>query len=321
MRLPRRLLPALALPCIARAAHAQAPAPLRLIVGFTPGGTNDIVARLAAETMGPLLGQSIVVENRPGAGGMLAADLVAKAPPDGNTILLGGSGGLVIPSLVQARLPFDIATGFAPIGMIGAAPNVIVVHPALPVRDMVELQRVARAARPPLTFASPGIGSTGHAAWAMLVVTLGIELEHIPYRGTAPALTDLIAGRVQVFTNALAPMAPHIASGALRAVAVAGPRRSPAMPELPSTAEQGFPAIDCATWWGLFAPAGTPAERVARLHAALGTMLAQLEVRRRLLEGGVEIEASESPAAFARAFAEDRARWEPVMRAAGVRPE
>jgi tripartite-type tricarboxylate transporter receptor subunit TctC len=316
---------ALALLAAPRTARAQAAAErgpaVRLIIGFTPGGTNDIVGRLMAEGMAPRLGQGFVVENRAGAGGMLAADLVARSAPDGNTLLLGGSGSLTIPSLVNARVPFDPETAFAPIGRIGQAVNAIVVHPGLPVRTLGDLRRVARAANPPLAYASPGVGSTGHAAGAMILQALGVEMEHIPYRGTGPALTDLIAGRVQVFTNALAPMLPHIQSGALRAVALAGPARSPALPDLPTTAEQGFPAIDAATWWGLFAAAGTPPERMARLHAVLNATLADPEVRRRLVEGGVEVEPSESPQAFARVVAEDRARWASVVRAAGMRAE
>jgi tripartite-type tricarboxylate transporter receptor subunit TctC len=180
---------------------------------------------------------------------------------------------------------------------------------------------VAKAAPAPLTYGSPGVGSTGHPAGALVAQALGIEMEHIPYRGTAPALTDLVAGRIQVFVNALAPLQPFIAAGTVRAIALAGPQRSPAMPDLPTTAEQGFPSIEAATWWGLFAPAGTPPDRVARLHAALNQVLAMPEVRRRLADGGVEVEPSESPAAFARAFAADRARWEPVVRAAGIRVE
>lgn len=320
MRRRTLLLAATAAP-LAGPGRAQAwpDRPIRLVIPFTPGGTNDIVGRLVTDAMAALLGQPFVIENRGGAGGMLGSDVVAKAAPDGNSLLLGGSGSLTISSLVHARVPFDVATAFAPIGLIGAGPNVIVVHPSLPVRSLADLQRVAREARPPLAYASPGVGSTGHAAGALILQALGVEMEHIPYRGTGPVLNDLVAGRVQVFTNALAPLAPHIASGALRAVAVAGRRRSAAMPDLPTTAEQGFPAIEAATWFGLFAPAGTPPERVERLHAALNAVLAQPEIRQKLLEGGVEVEASESPAAFARFFAEDRARWAPVVQAAGMR--
>ncbi len=292
---------------------------LRLVIPFTPGGTNDIVGRLVTEGMGRRLGQNIVIENRGGAGGMLGAEIVAKAAPDGYTILLGGSGSLSISSLVHRHVPFDVATAFAPIGLMAVGPNVIVVHPGLPVHSLRELQAHARAARPPLSYASPGVGSTGHAAGVMILQALGVEMEHIPYRGTAPALTDVMAGRIPVFTNALAPMQPYVEAGRLRALAIAGTRRSPAMPNLPTTAEAGFPSIQAATWYGLLAPAATPADRVARLHAALAATLADPEVRRKLEEGGVEVEASESPAAFARYFTEDRARWTVVIDQAGMR--
>jgi tripartite-type tricarboxylate transporter receptor subunit TctC len=314
----------LAQPGLAKPALAQAPwpdRPIRLIIGFTPGGTNDIVGRLVTDAMAPILGTNFVIENRAGAGGMLAADLVAKAAPDGNTLLLGGSGGLTIPSLVHARLPFDIDTAFAPVGLIGAAPNVILVQTGLPVRSLAELQAHAKAQRTPLTYGSPGVGSTGHPAGALVAQALGIPMEHVPYRGTAPALTDLVAGRIDVFVNALAPLLPFIREGKVRALAIAGPRRTDALPDLPTTAEAGFPTIQAATWWGLFAPAGTPAERIARLHAALGQVLGMPEIRRRLAEGGVDVEPSETPAAFARFFAADRARWAPVVQAAGIRVE
>ncbi len=307
---------------LAPLARAQFPdRPLRLVIPYTPGGTNDIVGRLAADGMAQRLGQPIVIENRGGAGGMLGSEVVAKAAPDGYTLLLGGSGSLTITSLVHPRVPYDIATAFAPVGMIGAGPNVIVVHPSLPVHNLRELQQAARAAAQPFAYASPGVGSTGHAAGAMIVQALGVEMDHVPYRGTGPALNDMIAGRIQVFTNALAPMQPHVQAGSIRAIAIAGRRRSAALPDLPTTGEQGFPDIEAATWFGILASGGTPPDRIAALHAALNATLAEPEVRRRLLEGGVEVEPSESPAAFARFFAEDRARWAPVVRRAGMRPE
>jgi tripartite-type tricarboxylate transporter receptor subunit TctC len=318
--LPRRTLAALlAAPALARAQAGWPDRPLRLVIPWPPGGTNDLIGRLVTEAMAPRLGQPIVIENRGGAGGLLGAEQVAKAAPDGHTLLLGGSGSLTITTLIHPKPPFDAATAFAPIGLMGQGPNVTVVHPSLPVSDLAGLQRLARSAKPPLAYASPGVGSTGHAAGAMLCQALGVEMEHIPYRGTGPALNDMLAGRVQVFTNALAPMQAHVESGALRAIALAGRRRSAAMPALPTTGEQGFPQIEAATWFGLLATAGTPPERVQRLFAALDAVLADPEIRRRLLDGGVEVEPSESPAAFARFVAEDRARWEPVVRRAGMR--
>ncbi len=197
--------------------------------------------------------------------------------------------------------------------------NVVVVYPALPVRTLAELQ--AHARQVPLTYASPGVGSTGHAAGAMIVQALGVAIEHIPYRGTGPALNDLVAGRVQMFTNALAPMQPQVQAGTLRAIAIAGRSRSAAMPDLPTTAEKGFPEIEAATWFGLLATGGTPADRVRRLHAALNATLAEPEVVRRLRDGGVEVEASASPEEFARFLAADRARWSSVVQRAGMRTE
>lgn len=295
--------------------------PIRLVIPFTPGGTNDIVGRLVTEGMAARLGQPFVIENRGGAGGVLGAEVVARAAPDGYVVLLGGSGSLTITSLVHPRLPYDVATAFAPIGLMAQGANVIVVHPSLPVRTLAELQAHARRAEPPLAYASPGVGSTGHAAGAMILQALDIRMEHIPYRGTGPALNDLVAGRVQVFTNALAPMQPQVQAGALRPIAIAGRSRSSAMPELPTTAEQGFPEIEASTWFGLLATGGTPPDRVQRLHAALAATLADPEVVRRLREGGVEVEASSSPADFAAFLAVDRARWATVVRAAGMRAD
>ena len=310
-----------AAPAVARAEGPFPDRPIRLVIPWPPGGTNDIVGRLVTEGMAARLGQPVVIENRGGAGGMLGAEVVAKAAPDGTTLVLGGSGSLTITSLVQARVPYDVATAFAPIGLMGVGPNVITVHPSVAARSLRELQAVARASPVPLSYASPGVGSTGHAAGAMIAQALDVPMEHIPYRGTGPALNDLVAGRVQVFTNALAPLQPHIQSGAVRALAIAGRQRSSAMPELPTTGEEGFPQIEAATWFGLLATGGTPPERILRLHAALNAALEDAEIRRRLVEGGLEVEPSASPEAFARFFAEDRARWAPVVQRAAMRVE
>jgi tripartite-type tricarboxylate transporter receptor subunit TctC len=318
----RRVLLAglLAAPAV-RAQGTYPDRPIRLVIPWPPGGTNDIIGRLVTEGMAARLGQPVVIENRGGAGGMLGADLVAKAPADGYTLVLGGSGSLTITSLVQARLPYDVATAFAPIGMMGQGPNVIVVHPSVPATTLRELQAVAKSARPPLSYASPGVGSTGHAAGAMIAQALEVEMDHIPYRGTGPALNDVLAGRVPVFTNALAPMLPHVQAGSLRALAIAGAKRSAALPTLPTTGEAGFPQIEASTWFALLATGGTPPDRIVRLHAVLNEVLAEPELRRKLLEGGVEVEPSASPAAFGDYFAADRARWAPVVRQAGMRVE
>jgi tripartite-type tricarboxylate transporter receptor subunit TctC len=295
---------------------------MRLVIPFTAGGSNDVVGRMIAEGMAARLGQPMVVENRGGAGGVLGNDAVAKAQPDGHTILLAGSGSFVISSLVQPRLPYDVQRDFAPIGFIGAAPNVICVNPRVAARDLKELQAVARAAPAPLRFGTPGVGTNGHALGAMIGVVLGVELEPVHYRGTGPALSDVLGGRLEIITNASAPLLPHIAAGTLRALAVAGRQRSAALPDLSTSVEQGFPELDSATWYALLATGGTPPDRVVTLHAALNAVLAQPDVQRRLVENGVDhIAPSASPADMAQLLAEDRARWARVVDRARLRVE
>lgn len=295
--------------------------PIRLIIPFAAGGSNDIVGRVIAEGMGARLGQSFVVENRGGAGGVLGNEAVAQSPKDGYTLLLGGSGSFLISSLVQPKLSYDIIRDFAPVGFIGNAPNVITVNPKVEARGMGELRDLARRAKPPLSYASPGVGTTGHVLGALLALEFGAEMEHIPYRGTGPAITDVLAGRVQILTNAAAPLRPHIASGGLRALAVAAPRRLDFLPEVPTTVEQGFPKVLSSTWYGILGPAGMPEDRVAALHAALNATLADAAAKQRLAEEGVEIEASPSPADYARFIEADRTRWQEVVTRANIRAE
>lgn len=317
------LMPALAA-AFPRRPMAQAPfpdRPLRMVIPFAAGGSNDIVGRMIAEGMGARLGQPVVVENRGGAGGVLGNEIVARAAKDGHTFLLGGSGSFLISSLVQPRLPYDIIRDFAPVGFIGAAPNVITVHPGVEATTMGELRDLARRSRVPLSYASPGAGTTGHLLGALLSLVFGADMEHVPYRGTGPAITDVLAGRVQILTNAAAPLRPHIAAGGLRAIAVAAPRRLAILPEVPSTVEQGFPEVISSTWYGLLAPAGTPAERVTALHAALNATLADATVQQRLGEEGVEIEPSAAPQDYARFIEQDRQRWQQVVARTNVRAE
>lgn len=315
----RVALALLAAPAVARAQGFPA-RPLRLVIPFTSGGSNDIVGRLLAEAMAARLGQLIVVENRGGAGGLLGNDLVAKAPPDGHTILLAGSGSFVISSLTVPRVPYDVENGFGAVGLVGAAPNVVAVNPALPVHSLAELRDYARA-HPPITFGTPGAGTTAHALGAMIALTLGFPIEFIHYRGTAPALTDVVAGRVQMITNAAAPFLPFLASGRLRALAIAGRQRASVLPDLSTSVEQGFPEIESATWYGLLVPAGTPREAVGRLHAALNASLEDPGLRARMVENGVEIETSPTPEDFARFLVTERERWGVVVRRAGLRAE
>ena len=317
------VVPALSLP-FARRAKAQAAfpdRPLRMVIPFTAGGSNDIVGRMVAEGMSARLGQPVIVENRGGAGGVIGSEAVARAAKDGYTFLLGGSGSFLISSLVQPRVPYDIIRDFAPIGFIGAAPAVIAVNPRVRANTLAELRDLARNGRTPVSYASPGVGTTGHLLGALMADVFGVEMDHVPYRGTGPGMTDVIAGRVQVITNAAAPFLPHITAGNLRALAVASRRRLPILPDVPTTAEAGFPDILSATWYGLLAPAGTPSDRIAALHAALNTTLADPSVQRRLAEEGVEVEPSPQPDDFGRLIAEDRARWQQVVTRTNIRAE
>jgi tripartite-type tricarboxylate transporter receptor subunit TctC len=310
----------LPLPRLARAQAGFPDRPLRLVIPFTAGGSNDIVGRMLAEAMAARLGQPVVVENRGGAGGLLGNDVVAKAQPDGHTLLLAGSGSFMISSLVQPRLPYDPVRDFAPVGYIGAAPNVICVNPRVAARDLREFQAFAKASPTPLRFGTPGVGTTGHALGAMIGVVLGVELEPVHYRGTGPALTDVLGGRLELITNASAPLQPHIAAGTLRALAVAGKSRSAALPDLSTSVEQGFPELDSATWYAILATGGTPPDRIAVLHRTLNAVLADPEIRRKLVENGVdEIAPSATPADLTRLLEEDRARWSPVVARANLR--
>ena len=309
-------LPLLALPAIAR---AQSSRPLRMVIPYTPGGSNDFVGRLLAEGMAVRLNQGVVVENKGGAGGLIGNDVVAKAAPDGQTILLAGSGSFIISSLVQPRLPYDLEKDFEPVGYIGASPNIITVKPSSNIKSLAELQAYGRAATAPLRFGTAGVGSTSHALGAMIGVELGIELEPVHYRGTGPALNDMLGGRLDILTNAAAPFLPHLEAGTLKAIGVAGLRRTAALPDVPSSAEQGFPGLNSATWYGLLASGGTPAPRLAELHAALNGALNDPEIKHRLTESGVEVETLPSPAAFGDFLTEDRQRWARVVSRANLK--
>ncbi|NKC33630.1 Bug family tripartite tricarboxylate transporter substrate binding protein [Falsiroseomonas selenitidurans] len=294
--------------------------PVRMVIPFTAGGSNDVVGRMLADGMAQRMGQPMVVENRGGAGGLIGNDVVAKADPDGYTMLLAGSGSFVISSLVQPRLPYDPVKDFAAICWLGASPNVITVHPSVQATNLRELQALGRARREPLRYGTPGVGTNGHALGAMIGVVLGIEMEPVHYRGTGPALNDLLGGRLDLLTNASAPLQPHIQAGKIRALAIAGRSRSVALPELSTSVEQGFPELDSSTWYGLLAPAGTPAERIAILHRAAVATMNDAEVKRRLVAAGVdEIAPSPEPAHFTRLLASDRARWEQVVQRAQLR--
>jgi tripartite-type tricarboxylate transporter receptor subunit TctC len=261
--------------------------PLRLVVGFAPGSTTDTLARLVALKMGESLGQQIVVDNRAGAGGNLGADLVAKAAPDGYTLLLAPSSHAINPSLYP-KIPFKTETAFAPIGLIGEAPLLLVAHPSFPANSVKELIELARSRPDTLNYASGGVGSPSHLAMEVLRSSAGIQITHVPFKGGNELLTALVGGQVQMTPTGMLIGLPLVKQGRLKPLAVTGNRRIAIAPEVPTVAESGLPGYAVTGWWGLLAPAGTPAAIVARLNRELVKVLNAPDVRARLRNDGIE---------------------------------
>lgn len=306
----------------AGAARAQTwPArPIRLVVPFAPGGASDVLGRVIAEPLGRRLGQPVVVENRTGAAGNIGAETVAKAAPDGHTLLLGFDGTLTINPAIYPRLPFDPVRDFAPITKLADVPVLITTHPGFAPRTVTELVAEARRRPGEVTFSSAGVGSTGHLAGELLKQRAGIDMTHVPYRGGGQALADLLAGRIDLLFAAIPATAPAVAQGTLRAMAVTSRARSPALPDVPTVAEGGYDGFDVASWYGLLAPAGTPAAVIARTHGASIASLAEPEVQTRFRDNGAE-PVGNAPQAFAEEIAAGIARWAAIVRAAGIRIE
>ncbi len=293
---------------------------LRIIVPFPPGGSTDTLARRLAERLSVTLGQSVVVENRPGAGGVTGADFVAKSTPDGLTLLMGVTGSNAIAGSLYPNLPYDPVRSFAPVSRLVSAPLVLVVNPAVPAQDVAGYIAAARAAPGAMTFATPGNGTSMHLTGVMFAGVAGVELTHVPYRGSAQALTDLVSGQVRSSFADLLVVLPQIRAGAIRPLAVTSPRRHPLLPEVPTMAEAGLAGFEAASWQGLFAPAGTPAAILERLHAEVAAAMATEEIRDFFSRQGFLVEAT-SPADFTAFVASETARWAAVVRAAGVRPD
>ncbi len=293
---------------------------IRLIVPFAPGGGNDTVARAIAQSAGASLGQPVVIDNRAGAGGMLGAQLAAKSPPDGYTLFLGGVGSHAVNPNLHARLPYDPVRDFAPITLIASAPSVLVVHPSLPARTLAEFTALAKASPGRINYASNGNGSSAQLAAVLYESMAGVRMVHVPYKGLAPALVDLLAGEVQAMFSSVVAIVPSIKAGRLRALAVTGKRRAAALPEVPTLDESGVPGYEAGSWYGILAPAGTPQAIVAKLHEAIVHALARPEVRERLVSEGAEVIGS-TPQAFAAHITAELARMGKLIRDAGIRME
>ena len=302
----------------ASAAEPYPTRPIMLVVPFPPGGSTTVVARSVSDKMAAALGQPVVIENRGGAGGTIGTRYVAKAAPDGYTILLSYTGTFAIGATMYAEPGYDPRKDFAPIGRIGAAPSVLVVNPAVPVHSVAELIKYAKASPTPLQFGSPGIGTVNHLAGELLASEAGIKLQHIPYKGNGPALTDLLGNHIPMMFVPVPVAIGNVKAGNLRALAVSSAQRSSLFPDLPTMEEQGIPDFDVALRYGLVAPAGTPPDIVKRLNGALNAALANDEVKKRLATDGTDTLPS-TPEDYAKDLDRDEARWNPVIRKLGLK--
>ncbi|MDB5808747.1 MAG: transporter substrate-binding protein [Betaproteobacteria bacterium] len=294
--------------------------PIRIIVSYPAGGANDIVARVVGQKLNELLGASIVVDNRSGAGGTIGADVAAKAPADGHTLLMAAGAHTLAPSL-YSKLPYDIARDFAPISISAKSTYLLVVHPSVPATSVKQLITIARAKPGGLNYASSGIGAPPHLAGEMFNTLAKVQLTHVAYKGDTPALADLLGGHVDLAFIAISATAAHIKAGKLRALAVTSAQRTPVMPELPTVAEAGgLPEFDISTWWGLLAPAGTPADAISRLSASMARIAAMPEIKTRFGELGVEA-ASDTPDHFAAFIKTETQKFAKLAKLAGVKPE
>jgi len=299
---------------------AQSTKPIRIIVPFTPGGSTDILARAIAPKLTQSLGQNVVVDNKPGAGGSLGAGEAAKAEPDGNTLLMGHIGTLAVNPSMYPKLPYDPLKSFVPVAYVARVPNVLVVNAASPIKSLKDLIDAARAQPGRLTYSSGGNGSAAHITFESLKLKTRIFMLHIPYRGTAPSVTDLIAGQVDCSFTGAPAVIPHVRSGRLRALAVSSPRRLAALPDVPTVAESGYPGFEADQWYGIVAPAGTPATLVTRLNAEINKALALPDVARQLaIEGATPVPGT--PQTFGDLIKREIARWAEVVKAGNVKPD
>ena len=301
------------------AAQAYPNKPIRMLVGYPAGGSVDASARVVAERLGPLLGQTVLVENRAGATGNIAAEALTKAAPDGYTIYMGTTINAVSVSLFK-NLPYDPVRDFAPVSKVVVSPSILVVHPSVPANNVRELVAYAKANPGKLAYASTGAGSSPHLCAELFASLAGIQMLHVPYKGGAPAMTDLLGGQVALSFSNPTSITPHMASGRIRALAVTTAKRYANLPALPTMIEEGYPDFDLSAWYGVMAPAGTPAAIINRLHSEIGKILRMAEVQALLAAQGLEAQAS-TPAELARELKDDIIKFAKLLNDAGVKPQ
>jgi tripartite-type tricarboxylate transporter receptor subunit TctC len=307
---------------LAAPVHAQQypTRPVRFVVPFAPGGSVDTLARTISPRLAEALGQQVVVDNRSGGNGNIGMEIVAQSRPDGHTVLLGYIANLAIfPSLVKS-LPYDPVKDYAPVTQVATSPNVLTAHPSVPAKSLKELIALAKTKPGTVTFASTGVASVGHLTGELLNTLAGVKMTHVPYKGGGQAIIDLLGGHVNVMFSGFSAAMPHIKSGKIRALAVTGAQRSPALAETPTLAEQGFPGVEATAWYGVLLPAATPRPIVTRLHSEITKILKVPDVVQRLDPLGFEIVAS-TPEEFGAYIKSEIRKWEKVVRASGAKPE
>jgi len=320
-RIARRLLAVLAALAIAGVAHAQYPSkPVRIVVPYPAGGTSDILARTIGQKLQELWGQPVVIDNKPGATGNVGAEIVAKSPPDGYTLMLADIGSLAISPSVFSNLPFDPVKDFAPVLMVAYSPHILAVHPSVPAKDVKELIAYAKANPGKLNFAVSGTGGANHLAGIEFAMRSGIQWTYIPYKGGAQAIADVMGGQAQVLFNGMLATYPSVKDGKLRGLAISSEKRFASAPELPTVAEFGFPGFETGSFQGIVAPAGTPKDVIATLHGTITKILATPEMTDRLGKAGAELRP-QSPEQFGQFIASEKARWAKVVKDSGEKFE
>jgi tripartite-type tricarboxylate transporter receptor subunit TctC len=312
----------ISLAAVTALAHAQTAyptRPVRLVVPSSPGGGTDISARILAPQLTQFLGQQVVVENRPGAGTMIGGEVVARAAPDGYTLLMGISTLAINPAMYK-KVTYDAIKDLAPISQAVSLSNVLVIHPSLPSRNLKEFIAFAKARSGQINFASAGVGTSPHLSMELFLVMANLKMLHVPYKGSGPGVTDLIAGHVPVMMPNMLSAQAHIKSGRVRALGVTGTKRAPGADDIPTIAEAGLPGYEAVQWYGVLAPAATPRDIITRLHTGVVRALQNPDVRQRLLNDGAEPVGS-SPEEFAAYLRSETTKWAKVIKAAGIQPE
>jgi tripartite-type tricarboxylate transporter receptor subunit TctC len=306
-----------ALTCGTASAQQYPAKAIRMVVGFAPGGGTDLVARIIGAKMNENWGQPVLVDNRAGATGTIGADLVAKAPPDGYTLLMGHVNSHGIAPNIFKKLPYDAERDFAMVAYVGYVPNVLVIHPSIPARNVKELIAIAKAQPGALNYASSGVGSTQHLAGELFTLLTGVKIIHVPYKGSGPAVVDLLAGHVSMNFDTMPPVLPHIKSGRMRALALTTPKRSPQLPDVPTMMEVGLKGFDMTNWYGVMAPGKTPRDIVVKLNGEVNRIVRLPDAKSKLEEAGTQLDPM-TPEQFSSFLHSEIAKYAKLVKAANV---